>query len=32
MRDIPVPLQTFMDRYERRYRDVQLPLPPIRLV
>ena len=31
MRDIPLPLQDFTDRYERRYRDVQLPLP-MRLV
>jgi hypothetical protein len=27
MRDIPLPLQEFSDRYEGRYRDVQLPLP-----
>ena len=27
MRDIPLPLQAFTDRYEGRYRDVQLPLP-----
>jgi hypothetical protein len=27
MRDIPLPLQDFTDRYEGRYRDVQLPLP-----
>jgi hypothetical protein len=31
MRDIPLPLQDFADRYEGRYRDVQLPLP-MRLV
>ena len=31
MRDIPAGLQDFTDRYEGRYRDVQLPLP-IRLV
>jgi hypothetical protein len=31
MRDIPLPLQEFIDRYEGRYRDVQLPLP-MRLV
>ena len=31
MRDIPLPLQDFTDRYEGRYRDVQLPLP-LRLV
>jgi hypothetical protein len=31
MRDIPLPLQDFTDRYEGRYRDVQLPLP-MRLV
>ena len=31
MRDIPAPLQDFTDRYEGRYRDVQLPLP-MRLV
>lgn len=31
MRDIPVLLQDFTDRYEGRYRDVQLPLP-MRLV
>ena len=30
-RDIPFFLQDFVDRYEGRYRDVQLPLP-IRLV
>ena len=27
MRDIPLPLQNFTDRYEGRYRGVQLPLP-----
>ena len=27
MRDIPAGLQDFTDRYEGRYRDVQLPLP-----
>jgi len=27
MRDIPFFLQDFVDRYEGRYRDVQLPLP-----
>ena len=27
MRDIPLPLQDFTDRYEGRYRDVKLPLP-----
>jgi hypothetical protein len=31
MRDIPLPLQDFTDRYEGRYRDIQLPLP-MRLV
>jgi uncharacterized membrane protein len=31
LRDIPFFLQDFVDRYEGRYRDVQLPLP-IRLV
>jgi hypothetical protein len=31
MRDIPFFLQDFVDRYEGRYRDIQLPLP-IRLV
>ena len=31
MRDVPFFLQDFTDRYEGRYRDVQLPLP-IRLV
>jgi hypothetical protein len=31
LRDIPLPLQDFTDRYEGRYRDVQLPLP-MRLV
>ena len=31
MRDIPLPLQDFTDRYEGRYRGVQLPLP-MRLV
>lgn len=31
MRDVPFFLQDFVDRYEGRYRDVQLPLP-IRLV
>jgi hypothetical protein len=31
MRDIPFFLQDFVDRYEGRYRDVQLQLP-IRLV
>jgi len=31
MRDIPFSLQYFCDRYEGRYRDVQLPLP-LRLV
>jgi hypothetical protein len=31
MRDNPLPLQDFTDRYEGRYRDVQLP-PPMRLV
>jgi hypothetical protein len=31
MRDIPFYLQDFVDRYEGRYRDFQLPLP-IRLV
>jgi hypothetical protein len=30
-RDIPFFLQDFVDRYEGRYRDIQLPLP-IRLV
>jgi hypothetical protein len=30
-RDIPFALQDFVERYEGRYRDVQLPLP-IRLV
>ena len=30
-RDIPLPLQDFTDRYEGRYRDIQLPLP-MRLV
>lgn len=30
-RDIPFYLQDFVDRYEGRYRDIQLPLP-IRLV
>jgi hypothetical protein len=30
-RDIPFFLQNFVDRYEGRYRDIQLPLP-IRLV
>src|SRR3978361_608234 len=29
MRDIPLPLQDFTDRYENRYRDVQLPLPMV---
>ena len=27
MRDVPFYLQNFTDRYEGRYRDVQLPLP-----
>ena len=27
MRDVPFYLQHFTDRYEGRYRDVQLPLP-----
>jgi hypothetical protein len=27
MRDVPFFLQDFVDRYEGRYRDVQLPLP-----
>ena len=27
LRDIPFFLQDFVDRYEGRYRDVQLPLP-----
>ena len=27
LRDIPFFLQEFVDRYEGRYRDVQLPLP-----
>ena len=27
LRDIPFVLQDFVDRYEGRYRDVQLPLP-----
>jgi hypothetical protein len=27
MRDVPFGLQDFTDRYEGRYRDVQLPLP-----
>ena len=27
MRDIPFFLQDFVDRYEGRYRDIQLPLP-----
>jgi hypothetical protein len=31
MRDVPFYLQDFTDRYEGRYRDVQLPLP-MRLV
>jgi len=31
MRDIPLPLQDFTNRYEGRYRHIQLPLP-IRLV
>jgi len=31
MRDVPVFLQDFVDRYEGRYSDVQLPLP-MRLV
>jgi hypothetical protein len=31
MRDIPLPLQDFTDKYEGRYRDIQLPLP-MRLV
>ena len=31
LRDVPFFLQDFVDRYEGRYRDVQLPLP-IRLV
>jgi len=31
MRDVPFGLQDFVDRYEGRYHDVQLPLP-IRLV
>jgi hypothetical protein len=31
MRDVPFFLQNFVDRYEGRYRDVQLPLP-MRLV
>ena len=31
MRDVPFFLQDFVDRYEGRYRDVQLPLP-MRLV
>ncbi|WP_249166798.1 hypothetical protein [Bradyrhizobium sp. JYMT SZCCT0428] len=31
MRDIPLPLPDFTDRYEGRYHDVQLPLP-MRLV
>jgi hypothetical protein len=26
-RDVPYHLQDYTDRYERRYRDVQLPLP-----
>ena len=28
MRDVPFFLQDFVDRYEGRYRDVQLPLAP----
>src|ERR1700704_5777112 len=33
MRDIPFFLQDFVDRYEGRYHDIQLPLPlPIRMV
>jgi hypothetical protein len=31
MCDVPVGLQDFVDRYEGRYHDIQLPLP-IRLV
>ena len=31
LRDVPFFLQDFVDRYEGRYRDIQLPLP-IRLV
>jgi hypothetical protein len=31
MRDVPIILQDFVDRYEERYHDVQLPLP-MRLV
>lgn len=31
MRDAPFGLEEFMDRHERRYHDVQLPLP-LRLV
>jgi hypothetical protein len=32
MRDIPFGLQEFVDRYEGRYHDIQLPLPlPLRL-
>jgi hypothetical protein len=31
MRDVPFFLQNFVDRYEGRYHDVQLPLP-LRLV
>ena len=31
MRDVPFYLENFVERYEGRYRDVQLPLP-IRLV
>jgi hypothetical protein len=31
MRDVPFFLQDFVDRYEGRYRDIQLPLP-MRLV
>jgi hypothetical protein len=27
MRDVPFFLQDFVDQYEGRYRDVQLPLP-----
>jgi hypothetical protein len=32
MRDVPFFLQDFTDRYEGRFRDIQLPLPLIRLV
>src|ERR1700730_2518067 len=31
MRDVPIILQDFVDRYEERYHDIQLPLP-MRLV